>query len=954
MDPAAENLVPGLARGDEDAWRRLVRSHGEPLLRYAAGMTGDVDSAQDIVQSAFARLFRHRRNLRNETLRALCYSTTGNLARDYLRRRKLRNRPPEPSVNPDPSPEQQAIAREAWTAALSLPEELREIVVLHFGHGLSLAEVGEVVGSPKGTVSTRLRRALDELRERLKYSAALVALPSPDALGDVLAGNAALCCTAQVSPFIVQHLELIVMATIGKQGVGTLALWLIVLLVAGGGLVIWVTPFATPEDRTSSRQIANVADDSGAGESLANERGQGAETTPPTNNKAAVEVPKPHSPVAGTPTSTPGVRIFGRVMDHRGGPVPQTKVWLDWSRGDGQANARPETTTDSDGLYSFHLTAPSKTDEQEVRLFCGVSALHPSEIMGSVTGVLYVNFSRFSEHRLDVTVLPAIGLAFRVMDTGGSPVSGARIWWPDGGIPGTMPHGEVFEVTTGADGWATTRVPQLENSYSFLEFPVVIVQAARFSAQEYRLEFQPDGLQEFIITLRDATRFEGLLVNSQGEPIRSQGFELELDPERYENRPVIVECLLNALRTDEAGRFAIESFPVGTLQAVARAEGYHDAEGLTLVASEPATIRLLRKSSTVLEVQDRDGNPIMVSSYDVCRLAADGSVVFKHGHGGIVKPQLQLGRFLPGTYRIDARPAGWSSSASIQIEITEEDTLHEWRIAPPVGTCTLAGRVTNSAGVGVMAQAVMLTMDGKQVAVALSSTEDGTFSFGSVEPGRYQLQLASTGLATKVLDVTLPNHETLEVSLDATATLILRLPAGDPPYTDRWEAIVLDGQGRRNSAQRWHNEVPGTYRLEHLTSGEITVTIVSSQFTLWKVFEGDRWQRKIKVAPGETAEMQIDDLPRHRVCLRLLTADRQPLAHAMLDLKRVSLTEPDPGVYHGTYPHVMTDGAGEFRTTWLLPGRYFFNGPRDTRVFFEVEDRDEQTIEVRVATPSPD
>ncbi|MCC7508797.1 MAG: sigma-70 family RNA polymerase sigma factor [Planctomycetes bacterium] len=954
MELASEDLVLELAGGDEDAWRNLVRTLGEPLLRYAAGMTGDADSAQDIVQSAFARLFRHRRNLRSETLRALCYSTTGNLARDYLRRRKLRNRPPEPVVNTDPSPEQHAIAREAWTAALSLPEELREIVVLHFGHGLSLAEVGEVVGSPKGTVSTRLRRALEELRERLKYSGALVALPSPDALGPFLADNSDLASTAQVSPSLVQNLELIVMASIGKQGVGTFTVWLLVLLLAGGGLVVWLRPFDSTSDRASSHQGVPTADATGTGQTVANGGHPDAGLAPSANNKASASAPKPDVPEAGPPPAEPGVRIFGRVVEHGGAPVPYTKVWLAWSRGDGSANAMPETTTDSDGAYSLRLSVAAKPGEPEVRLFCNVSALHPTQIMGSASGVLYVKPAEFSEHKLDVTVLPAIGLAFRVMDTGGSPVSGASIWWPQDGKPGTMPHGEVFELTTGADGWASTRVPQLENGYSFLDYAVVIVQAARLAAQEVHLEFKPGGPQEFIITLRDATRLEGVLVNSQGQPIRSQNFELELEPEQYENRPVIPECVRGELRTDEAGRFTIDSFPVGSVPAIARAIGFHDAEGLTLVASELATIRLLRVSSTVLEVQDRDGNPIMVSNYDVCRLGPDGSIVYRNGHGGIVKPQLQLGHFLPGTYRIVARPAGWSSTATYELEITEVDARHEWRITPPASSCTLSGRVTNGQGAAVLAQAAIQSMDGKHVAVTLTSAQDGTFYFGSIEPGRYLLQLASNGLATKVLEVTLPTSETIDVSLDATATLVLRLPAGDPPYTERWGALVLDGQGRRTSAQRWHNEVPGLFRLEHLTPGEITVTLMSSQFTHWKVFEGDKWQHRIKVAPGETAELKIDELPRHRVCLRLLTADRQPLAHATLDLKRVSPTEPNPGSYYGTYPSVMTDAAGEFRTTWLLPGRYFFNGPRHTRVFFDVEDRDDQTIEVRVATPSPD
>jgi RNA polymerase sigma-70 factor (ECF subfamily) len=65
-----------------------------------------------------------------------------------------------------PGPERAAIGSGDLEAVLaSLPEEQREVVLLRFVDGLSLAEVAEVMAIPLGTVKSRLHNALKTLRE---------------------------------------------------------------------------------------------------------------------------------------------------------------------------------------------------------------------------------------------------------------------------------------------------------------------------------------------------------------------------------------------------------------------------------------------------------------------------------------------------------------------------------------------------------------------------------------------------------------------------------------------------------------------------------------------------------------------------------------------------------------------------------------------------------------------
>lgn len=71
-----------------------------------------------------------------------------------------------------PDPEQQAIAAEEKAmlreAVDKLDESLRLPIVLHYFHGLSTAEIGEVLGIPQGTVKTRLLGGRDKLRKALE------------------------------------------------------------------------------------------------------------------------------------------------------------------------------------------------------------------------------------------------------------------------------------------------------------------------------------------------------------------------------------------------------------------------------------------------------------------------------------------------------------------------------------------------------------------------------------------------------------------------------------------------------------------------------------------------------------------------------------------------------------------------------------------------------------------
>jgi RNA polymerase sigma-70 factor, ECF subfamily len=162
----------------------------------ALRLTGDQAAAQDLTQETFLRAYRAFGSFRQGTnCRAWLLRITYNLfCNDYRKRSRLPEAPVLDGLDPladlaasDPGPEELAIRMldsEALHQALErLPEGFRTAVTLVDIHGLSCGEAAAVMGTPKGTVLSRLHRARLRLRNLL--------VPELDAGGAELDAGAA-------------------------------------------------------------------------------------------------------------------------------------------------------------------------------------------------------------------------------------------------------------------------------------------------------------------------------------------------------------------------------------------------------------------------------------------------------------------------------------------------------------------------------------------------------------------------------------------------------------------------------------------------------------------------------------------------------------------------------------------------------------------------------------------
>jgi RNA polymerase sigma-70 factor, ECF subfamily len=142
-------------------------------------LTGDPANAQDLTQETFLRAFRSFETFQaGSNCRAWLLRIAYNLfCNDYRRRRRFPEAhgpegdggdPLDDLAAEEPGPEEAAIRlldHESLHSALAqLPEEFRMAVTLVDIHGLSCAEAAGVMGTPRGTVLSRLHRARGRLR----------------------------------------------------------------------------------------------------------------------------------------------------------------------------------------------------------------------------------------------------------------------------------------------------------------------------------------------------------------------------------------------------------------------------------------------------------------------------------------------------------------------------------------------------------------------------------------------------------------------------------------------------------------------------------------------------------------------------------------------------------------------------------------------------------------------
>ncbi len=178
---ADRDLVISASRGVEGGFEELVRRYQRPISAYVYRMVGNHESALDLTQEIFIKVYGSLSRYRPEfKFSTWIYKIAHNAAIDHLRRNAGRERSLINGTESDNydlpieseglSPEQQSEREERRveieSVVRSLPTAYRELIVLRHSQDLTYEEIVEVTGLPLGTVKNRLFRARDMMRQQ--------------------------------------------------------------------------------------------------------------------------------------------------------------------------------------------------------------------------------------------------------------------------------------------------------------------------------------------------------------------------------------------------------------------------------------------------------------------------------------------------------------------------------------------------------------------------------------------------------------------------------------------------------------------------------------------------------------------------------------------------------------------------------------------------------------------
>ena len=187
MENSDTDLMLRLKNGEQDALRELVERHKLSVINLCLRFTGNRNDAEDLAQEVFIKVFQAAPRYEvKASFSTWLYRITVNLCMNHQRRKKIlhffslnhkkelgfqiEERTPEFAVDdqPDTEFERKELQQFVQNAIQSLPESQKTVLILYRYHDLSYKEIAETLETTVSAVESRLHRAKENLKKRLK------------------------------------------------------------------------------------------------------------------------------------------------------------------------------------------------------------------------------------------------------------------------------------------------------------------------------------------------------------------------------------------------------------------------------------------------------------------------------------------------------------------------------------------------------------------------------------------------------------------------------------------------------------------------------------------------------------------------------------------------------------------------------------------------------------------
>lgn len=165
------HIVTGPDNDKEAIIRQMVETHQTPLMRLCYLYLHDVQLAEDAVQETFIKAAWTLDKFRGEAsmktwLTSIAMRTCCDMRRSFWFRRMDRRVTPEMLPDPVQSPLEEETA--LTVAVMNLPQKEREVILLYYYQDMNVNEIARTLGVTQPTVSYRLKRAREKLRQELE------------------------------------------------------------------------------------------------------------------------------------------------------------------------------------------------------------------------------------------------------------------------------------------------------------------------------------------------------------------------------------------------------------------------------------------------------------------------------------------------------------------------------------------------------------------------------------------------------------------------------------------------------------------------------------------------------------------------------------------------------------------------------------------------------------------
>lgn len=175
----AETLIQRCLQGNQSAYTALYQRFVGGIYRLCYSLVLNKQDAEDVVQESFVYAFKNLDKFDPEraTFKTWLYTIAVSRCRNTYRRKRIASidltllgtQPVAPKSEHPEARFAQRDAQDALVRALAdIPPQLREAIVLRYGHGLTYREIAEVMDCPPKTAESRVRLAHNHLRGLLQ------------------------------------------------------------------------------------------------------------------------------------------------------------------------------------------------------------------------------------------------------------------------------------------------------------------------------------------------------------------------------------------------------------------------------------------------------------------------------------------------------------------------------------------------------------------------------------------------------------------------------------------------------------------------------------------------------------------------------------------------------------------------------------------------------------------